>query len=200
MGAPMRTGRFRRCHQLQTVGLGGTIARVSQHGIGICSSSPAGLPAWHALAGKDDLVDPTVVAVVGTLVGALAGAGGTLVARHQADAAADKRALEQRRANDRELLRRAINVFIERTQHAERISGEKIHPDAVKSEAAHALWVSHKQLTLICSEDLSHHADELAQVLHRYMWHPQDQPVWEVASNVTQRFRRAAREEIRRLS
>ena len=148
-------------------------------------------------------MDSAILAVIGTVFGAIVGAGATLFARRQADEAADRRAAEERHDRDRELLRRAVNEFIAATQHAERIAGEGHHRGDAKSEATHDMWVRHKQLTLICTDGLAARADNLAERLNTLMWkegeRPLHPPVWEQISDDTWQFRQSARQEIRRL-
>jgi hypothetical protein len=140
-----------------------------------------------------------MLAIIGTLLGALIGAVAALGAQQIATREAGKREKIQRRADMRTELKDQIGSFFESAQTMERIAGDPDQYDyATRSVASHNLWTHYQRLALICTVDLSNPLDELANLLNATMWHgaPDGVPVWEHLRDAKQRFREAAQREI----
>jgi hypothetical protein len=140
-----------------------------------------------------------MLAIIGTLLGALIGAVATLGAMQIATRDAGKREKIQRQVAIRTELKDQIGLFFESAQTVERIAGDPDQYDyATKSVASHNLWTQYQRLALICPAELCNSLDELANLLNATLWHgaPEGVPVWEHLGDAKQRFRTAAQHKI----
>jgi hypothetical protein len=141
----------------------------------------------------------TWLAVLGTLLGTIIGAAATLFAQQIAAREADKREQLQRRAALRLERKNQIDAFLDAAQEAERIASNRDHLnyDAI-TRASNNIWVNHKRLALICSDDLAGPLGEFADALNITLWDgaPEGVSVWKHVADSTWRFRDAARREI----
>ncbi|PYC66138.1 hypothetical protein C7C45_25745 [Micromonospora arborensis] len=139
------------------------------------------------------------IAVVGTLAGTVIGMIGTIAGQRVAASAAESRERLQRRAALRGERKTAVDAFLEAAQETEVAAGSRESlSDTEKAHVAKQLWSRHKQLTLICSDELSTAADDLANKLGHCLWHgtPEGQRVYEVIADHTRLFRQAAKAEL----
>ncbi|HEY1175108.1 MAG TPA: hypothetical protein VGF17_03045, partial [Phytomonospora sp.] len=138
-------------------------------------------------------------AVVGTLLGTVVGALGAVMAQHLAVRAAERRDDRHHRAAMRFERKAAIDLFVEVAQEVERVAGS--HGVEERSIAGQRLWVAHKQLALICSDDLEAALSALADKLNEVLWGDlRGTPVWEFTRAETNAFRAAARAELERFT
>ncbi|MEU8112674.1 hypothetical protein [Micromonospora sp. NPDC048947] len=106
----------------------------------------------------------TWVAVIGTLAGTVIGMVGTIVGQQIAAKSAERRERLQRHAALRVERKVAIDLFFEAEQEAERVAADPSQlPNSERGLVAQKLWFRHKQLTLICSDDLRAAADDLSR-------------------------------------
>lgn len=141
-----------------------------------------------------------VLVIIGTITGALVGILGTLLAQREANRAEDRRferAISEQRRSD---LHAAINELLSATQLAEKAADQ--HGDGQqKSDASHSMWIAHKHLTLICTDDLKTLADNYCDALGRALWGPPiDEPVWSQVRPSSLAFRDQARSELAALN
>ena len=132
------------------------------------------------------------LAVLGTLLGALVGAGSALATQQMA-------ARFQRRADLRLERKKQIDAFLKAAQKAERIAEDRDKCDhSTKAQTADNLWLHHKRLALICLPDLVAPLNDLANALANAIWKgpPEGVPVWEHVAGQTGRFLDAAGHEI----
>lgn len=130
----------------------------------------------------------TWLAVLGTLLGALIGAGSTFAA-----------AGLQRRTDLRLERKNQIDAFLEAAQETERIAEDRDQCDhSTMARAADKLWLHHKRLALICLPDLVAPLNDLANALANALWEgpPQGVPVWKHIADQNGRFLDAARHEV----
>lgn len=139
------------------------------------------------------------LAVIGTLAGTVIGMIGTIAAQRVAAKAAEERERLQRRAALRSERKGAIDAFLEAAQETEMAAAQgKSVSNTERDRIGQRLWSRHKQLTLICSDELSNATDDLAHVLGRCLWSgvPDGRPVHEVIREQTRLFRQAAKAEV----
>lgn len=139
------------------------------------------------------------VAVIGTLAGTIVGMVGTILGQRIAAESAEKRERLQRRAALRVERKVAIDLFFEAAQETERAAAETRQlSDSERGLVAQKLWFRHKQLTLICSDDLREAADNLANLLGPCLWHgaPEWKKVFEVTLAESRAFHRIATSEL----
>ncbi|GGO27437.1 hypothetical protein [Micromonospora parathelypteridis] len=139
------------------------------------------------------------IAVVGTLAGTVIGMIGTIAGQRVAASAAESRERLQRRAALRGERKIAVDAFLEAAQETEvAAANRKSLSDKEKDHVAKQLWSRHKQLTLICSDELSTAADNLANELGHCLWQgaPDGQRVYEAIGEQTRLFRQAAKAEL----
>jgi hypothetical protein len=140
-----------------------------------------------------------MLAIIGTLLGALIGAATALGAQQMAARDAGKRDKIQRRAAIRTELKDQIGSFLESAQTIERMAGDPDQFDyATRSRASHDLWTQYQRLALICPPELSNPLDQLADLLNNTLWHgaPDGVRVWEHVRDAKWRFREVAQREM----
>lgn len=141
----------------------------------------------------------TLLAVIGTLLGALIGAVAVVASQRIAARDTAKRESIQRQAAMKAALENRVVSFIRSAQEVERVAAEgDKHDSAAKNLVHRDLWIDHKVLRLTCSDDLRAPLDELANLLTDLLWHgtPDGTPVYEHIRLTDGRFREAARREI----
>jgi heme exporter protein D len=141
----------------------------------------------------------TWLAVVGTLLGTVIGVCGTIATQQMAMRAAERRDRSQRLAALRSERKAAVDAFIDAAQEVERVAADsEVADHATKTSVGHRMWIRHKQLALICSDDLNGPLDDLANKLNQTLWHgvADGKPIYEYVGHEMWVFRNAARREI----
>ncbi|MGV9679111.1 hypothetical protein ACWDSJ_27835 [Nocardia sp. NPDC003482] len=135
-----------------------------------------------------------VLAVVGTLLGALVGALATFGTQLVSLKTAERRDLRARANERRAQVRAGIEAFLESYQEMERImnSGDLARSD----EVSHRMWLRHNKLALIAPEPLVDPLEQLASQLNRAYWDgwPENMHAWDYLHDSLLCFRNAARD------
>lgn len=137
-------------------------------------------------------MDAGAAALLGALGGAVVASAGSLLVQAQANRASSDRWREEQLERDRTEIRSAIGHFFKVTQRAERTAGDRASRSYLElAGAADELWISHKQLTLLCSPELAAVADALADELSVCIWEGPtgSAPVWKQVHPAVQAFR-----------
>lgn len=131
------------------------------------------------------------------IAGAVIGAGAVYLAQWQANRAQERRDRAARQESRRLAIQESAQGFIRAAQEVERVAGSDSGPQE-RSRAAAALWVEHKQLSLVCSDNLRESLNVYADALGTTLWHgtPDGTEPWHYLLEPSRSFQEAARAEL----